>query len=111
MPYKPKRPCGHPGCAELTQGRFCELHSKGNNSSYNRNSRDADSKKFYGGRAWRETSKRQLMREPLCAECLRAERMTAATLADHIQPIRDGGSRYDPENLQSLCKACHNRKH
>ena len=24
MPRKPKRPCSHPGCPNLTDGRFCE---------------------------------------------------------------------------------------
>lgn len=26
---------------------------------------------------------------------------------DHIIPVRDGGSEYDPANLQTLCKQCH----
>lgn len=26
---------------------------------------------------------------------------------DHIKPVRDGGSEYDPANLQMLCKSCH----
>jgi HNH endonuclease. len=29
---------------------------------------------------------------------------------DHIQPIRLGGEVYDLDNLQTLCKSCHNRK-
>ena len=24
MPRKPKRPCSHPGCPELVDGRFCK---------------------------------------------------------------------------------------
>ena len=28
MPRKPKRPCSYPGCPNLTDGRFCEEHSK-----------------------------------------------------------------------------------
>lgn len=26
MPYRPKKPCRHPGCAKLTDGRYCEEH-------------------------------------------------------------------------------------
>ncbi len=26
MPYRPKKPCRHPGCANLTDGRYCEEH-------------------------------------------------------------------------------------
>ena len=28
MPRKPKRPCSHPGCPELVDGRFCKKHEK-----------------------------------------------------------------------------------
>jgi 5-methylcytosine-specific restriction protein A len=111
MPYKPKRPCAYPNCPELTDGRYCEKHAPKVNSDYNRYARDADSKCFYNSKAWRVLSKRQLRLEPLCAECLKAGRTQAAAIADHIRPIKRGGARLDIENLQSLCRACHNRKH
>ncbi len=31
-------------------------------------------------------------------------------LVDHIVPISMGGARLDPDNCQSLCSRCHNRK-
>ena len=34
MPKKPKRPCSHPGCPNLTDGRFCEEHEKLANQNY-----------------------------------------------------------------------------
>jgi 5-methylcytosine-specific restriction protein A len=111
MPYKPKQPCGYPGCAELSDGRYCERHRRRVNNEYNRYTRDEDSKKFYNSAAWAAASKRQLAREPLCAACLRAGRVRPAEIADHIIPIRDGGGRLDEANLQSLCRGCHNRKH
>ena len=111
MPYKPKRPCSYPNCPELTDGRYCERHTPKVNSDYNRYTRDADSKSFYNSKAWRRLSREQLQREPLCAECYKAGRITPAEIADHIQPIKRGGARLDIANLQSLCKGCHNRKH
>lgn len=111
MPRKPKQPCAYPNCPELTDGRYCEKHRRQVNQDYNRYTRDEDSKAFYNGKDWRALSKRQLQREPLCAECLRAGRVKPAEIADHITPISEGGARYDDENLQSLCKRCHNRKH
>ena len=30
-------------------------------------------------------------------------------VADHVQPVKDGGARFDWGNLQALCVACHNR--
>ena len=37
--------------------------------------------------------------------------ITPMELVDHIIPIAEGGALYDLENLQSLCAACHNKKH
>ena len=111
MPYKPKKPCAYPNCPELTHERFCDRHRQQAAREYNRYGRDEDSKRFYNSPAWRRVAALQLMREPLCADCLRAGRAQPAEIADHIQPIREGGARLDRENIQSLCRACHNRKH
>ena len=36
------------------------------------------------------------------------DEITAATVVDHIKPHRgDIDLAYDPDNLQSLCKPCH----
>lgn len=31
-------------------------------------------------------------------------------IGDHINEIRDGGVPFDPNNIELLCQACHNRK-
>jgi len=31
-------------------------------------------------------------------------------LADHVQPLKEGGERFGWQNLQPLCVSCHNRK-
>nr|WP_237341879.1 HNH endonuclease signature motif containing protein [Williamsia soli] len=36
--------------------------------------------------------------------------MNIATDADHIVNIKAGGSKYDPNNLQSLCRTHHDQK-
>ena len=48
MPYKPKRPCSHPGCPELVDGRFCEAHAKQETRRYEKYDRDPASRKRYG---------------------------------------------------------------
>lgn len=50
----------------------------------------------------------QLGSDPLCALCADVGRVTAATVADHVTPHK-GDERlfYDYDNLQSLCKTCH----
>lgn len=56
---------------------------------------------------WRAIRAAQLRKEPLCRECAKAGRTTAATDVDHI----DGDSTNEsPSNHQSLCHSCHSRK-
>lgn len=68
---------------------------------------DMDKGKRYDS-TWRKLRRIQLIKDPFCAFCRKMGRVTAATVADHIVPIRDDPkARLDPENLQSLCKECH----
>ena len=46
-----------------------------------------------------------LRRSPLCVKCGQG-----ASQVDHIVPIRKGGARLDPDNLQPLCHSCHSSK-
>lgn len=51
---------------------------------------------------------RFLLTHPLCAECERSGRLTAATVVDHIVPHkRDQALFWDRDNWQPLCKLCH----
>lgn len=72
--------------------------------------RDNFSKSFYKSPAWLMTKKKQLERQPFCEECLKKGERVKATMVDHIVPIKQGGDKYNPSNLQSLCWACHSRK-
>lgn len=47
-----------------------------------------------------------LREEPLCRPCQARGRVTAATIADHIKPLSEGGTG-DRENYQGICKPCH----
>ena len=38
-----------------------------------------------------------------CVKCGRAGKLEA----DHIKRLEDGGERFDPENIQTLCRGCH----
>ena len=59
MPYRPKKPCRHPGCANLTDGRYCEEHI----SCHPEVTRSA-TKRGYGSK-WRTSSKAYLREHPL----------------------------------------------
>lgn len=66
--------------------------------------------KFYNSSRWRNTSKRNLIVNPTCAECSKQNRIKKADVTDHIIPAIQGGSLLDSRNHQSLCTSCHNRK-
>ena len=66
---------------------------------------------FYHSPEWRRLREWYRIHHPLCEECERNGRVVLAQVIDHIVEIADGGSPLDVANLQSLCHACHNRKH
>ena len=62
---------------------------------------------WYAHRAWRKKRERQLQKEPLCRYCQRQGRITAAEVADHIEPHRGDRLKFWRGELQSLCHTCH----
>ena len=89
MPYIPKKGTPKPWMAK----RQTFAGNKGEDSD------------FYNSRDWRKLRAYILSGEPLCRECSQV-----ATVVDHIEPIRLGGSKWSHENLQPLCTSCHNKK-
>ncbi len=108
MPSKPKRPCRFPGCPGFCeQGQvFCKDHMAWSGDRL-RGGADA---RGYDAR-WRAARKRYLSRHPLCVECLKENKLTPATVVDHIIPHRgDQKLFWDENNWQPLCRDCHDRK-
>lgn len=105
MPRKPKRPCSHPGCPELTDHRFCEVHAKQEAARYEKYDRDPATRRRYG-RAWKRIRDRYIAANPLCEECKKNNRLTPATEVHHILPLSRGGT-HAVDNLMSLCTPCH----
>lgn len=103
MPRKPKRPCRHPGCPNLSYDVYCEKHCP----LY---ARESAASRGYDKR-WQAARRRFLRAHPLCAECQRNGVLTPATVVDHIIPHR-GDERlfWDEANWQPLCKPCHDYK-
>jgi 5-methylcytosine-specific restriction protein A len=108
-PKKPKRPCSHPGCPALTDGRFCEQHKQAENRRYNKYQRDPKTGKRYGSE-WRKVRARFLTSHPLCELCHKDGRLTPAALVHHKRKLTDGGT-HDADNLMALCDSCHSRLH
>ena len=73
------------------------------------NGRGTGASRGYGAR-WRKLRDRIMRRDKcLCQPCLQHGRLTPATAVDHITPKSQGGTD-DHENLQAICKPCHNGK-
>ena len=74
---------------------------------------------FYNSAAWKRKRQKILRRDKfLCVECKRYGRRdsdgmpVAAETVHHIIPLEiDPTKKLDNDNLQSLCIACHNKKH
>ena len=107
MPRKPKKPCAFPGCPKLTDGRYCEEHTKVMNDRYNKYERPYDSSARYGS-AWRKIRNRYIKMHPYCEECLKNRKLTKAEEVHHIIPLNHGGNHAE-NNLMALCKPCHSR--
>jgi len=80
VPTRPKKPCRHQGCPELTFDTYCKNHA-GLHHRPSAHERGYDSK-------WRRLSKLYLQSHPLCIECHRHGRLVEATVVDHIVPHR-----------------------
>lgn len=110
MPYKPKKPCYYPLCSELISGgqTYCEKHKK-LISRYEQD-RESSSKRGYD-RKWQKLRAWKLRHDPLCEECKRNDRIVIATEVHHKKSVRLYPLlRLVLENLESLCKTCHNKK-
>lgn len=81
------------------------------NRSYDKHSRNKSAKKVYDSTAWRKHIRPSvLVRDGFtCAMCLHLFK-ASELIVDHIVEIKDGGDKFNKENLQTLCVGCHNIK-
>lgn len=64
---------------------------------------------LYNTRRWRRKRASQLRRSPLCEMCRSQGHVTAAHVADHIEPHKGDAALFWGGELQSLCGECHDR--
>lgn len=64
--------------------------------------------KWYKRKEWLNLRKLHLAREPFCRFCKESKILNPSCVVDHIKPHRGDWSLFvDPQNLQALCKQCH----
>lgn len=111
----PKHLCSYPGCQQISDNPRCDKHPYEKPKRTNIKRPDfeyaADNSHIYNSQRWRNLRNAHIIKEPLCAHCLRYEIITPAVVVDHVIEISDDPSRaFDPTNLQSLCASCHQVK-
>ncbi len=113
MPIRAKSPCRHPGCGHLLdKSGFCDKHRRESFRAQKQTATEdyKERNRFYQRKEWKTVRALKLQLDPLCKACRTQGRLTAAEVVDHIVQISRGGSQLDQDNLQSLCKSCHNAK-
>lgn len=65
---------------------------------------------FYQRYSWRKLRNDYIEQHPYCELCAKRGYNVPAKYVDHIIARQDGGNELDWNNLQSLCRACHQRK-
>lgn len=74
-------------------------------------------KTFYRSQAWRDVREYCMHRDSfLCQDCLKEGRYTPAEEVHHIEPltpenINSPSVSLNPDNLISLCRECHKKRH
>lgn len=79
---------------------------------------DSERRKIYNSERWKRLRAWKFTNSPLCEICLQQDIVTPAEDIHHIisfmstdDPIQRKFLAYDYDNLQSLCKQCHQRRH
>lgn len=126
MPSRKLQPCNRVDCNRLTRGTYCDDHQeeidlkRQNNRSYtdrryniDRKTRDKESYTFYHSNEWQELRMNALVRDSgLCQDCKLMNKVTPAEQVHHIVAIKNAwDKRFNINNLISLCKNCHNKRH
>ena len=113
MPMKPLKICNHVGCNQLTKDARCQEHEQEHQSEANKrvsNNRQSYHM-WYSSTRWRKLRLIWLKSNPLCVYCQEQNKLIPAQVVDHIRPHKgDIYMFYSVDNLQSLCKRCHDIK-
>ncbi len=109
MPRRPKKPCGYPGCPNLTDETYCDVHKTQMTRQYETYGREEQTSKRYG-HAWKEVRKRYVSKHPFCEMCFAKGIIVPVDEVHHKLPLAEGGTN-DEANLISLCKSCHAKIH
>ena len=71
---------------------------------------------FYESKAWRRCRELYKKQQPFCERCLSQGLYVPGDIVHHKIHLtednyRDASISLNPENLENLCRACHNKEH
>ena len=101
---KPLHPCNQPGCHETTRERYCERHKKTYHKRID-DRRGTPAERGYD-KEWRKVRYWKLINDPLCERCY--PKVIVAEVVHHKD--HDQYNNLE-ENLESLCRDCHEKEH
>lgn len=121
-PYRPSRPCPGKGkkyhsCPNLIRGseRYCpdcQAVADKESAKYDQARDQMEERQWIHSPRWRRASKAFLDEHPLCAECERQGRTTAAILVHHSVPHCGNYELFwNEDNWRSSCGPCHEAVH
>lgn len=101
MPKKPPLPCREYGCPnDAKKDGYCSEHWQPRSKKYPKKTDP-----IYSGH-WQKVRAAYLRQYPICNRCEHS-----ATIVHHIEEIENGGDPYNWDNLESLCRDCHEKEH
>jgi 5-methylcytosine-specific restriction protein A len=107
---RPLKRCNEVGCDEkVSDNKYskCDAHRRDVYKSFNAHK---DSEPWRGRKYWQQIRKVVITRDVICQTCKANGKVVPGCDVDHIVPVSEGGSKYNLDNLQLLCRSCHSQK-
>ncbi|MEA5073084.1 MAG: HNH endonuclease [Eubacterium aggregans] len=109
-----RRTC--PRCGNKVEvGKECKCNDsarKKRDREYYRQRKDVEEQRIYTSSRWKKVRDKAMERDVgMCRCCFKKGEIRAAEVIHHIEPIKEGGSIYDLNNLIAMCAKCHNKTH
>lgn len=99
MPIAPKKPCRKYGCSGYQEkDGYCLKHWK---PGWSKTGQRSDARYHSGN--WQRIRETRLIENPICERC----DQKVANTVHHIEPVEEGGDFWDYDNIQALCRDCH----
>lgn len=106
MARKRTKICSVPGCAEIvtTSNGKCPTHRRKADKA-----RDKRTGRVRGAR-WTQIRRQVLRAQPFCTDGRVCGGKATSVEVDHITPLAFGGHPTSRDNLQGICRKCHDAK-